>query len=116
MHEYSLAKNIIEIVSEYSAKHNSNKIVEVVMEIGDLSGVMPDALKSAIETLVTDTHFSETSFKYEKKKGKARCHDCGEVVEIENIFTTCPSCKNANIDIVQGKELNVKTITIEKCS
>jgi hydrogenase nickel incorporation protein HypA/HybF len=113
MHEYSLAKNIIEIVTESAAKHNGKKVVEVVMEIGDLSGVMPEALKSALYTLVQATRFSETIFRCEKKKGKARCCDCGQFIEIEEFVTSCPHCQSFNIEIVQGKELNVKTITIE---
>jgi len=111
MHEFSLAKNIIEIVDEYSAKHNCKQIVEVVMEIGDLSGVMTDALKSAIDILVSGTRLSDTNFIYEKKKVRAKCCDCGKVIESDSFFYLCESCQGSNIDIVQGKELNVKYIT-----
>jgi len=113
MHEYSLAKNIIEIIKECAVKQNSSRAAEVIIVIGELSGVMPDALKSAVDLLVKRTEFSTTQFVYEIKKGKARCSNCGATIEVPDFFIACKNCGNTSVEMVEGKELYVKTITFE---
>ena len=49
MHELSIAMNIIDIAGEYAAKANTKTINEIEIEVGELSGVVIEALEFAME-------------------------------------------------------------------
>ena len=111
MHEYSLAQNIIGIVERYANQQPDEKVCEVTLEIGELSGVMVEALQSAVTILVSGSELEQTNFIYEIKKPKARCHNCGEVLAISDFIASCTKCGSQMLDIMEGKELHIKTIS-----
>jgi len=45
--------------------------------------------------------------------GRAKCTTCGLVFEVENLYDSCPGCSGIMKDIIQGKELRIKTITVD---
>ena len=55
MHELSIAMNVIEIADEYAAKANATVVKEIEIEVGELSGVVLDALEFAMEVAVKNT-------------------------------------------------------------
>ena len=55
MHEYSLASEVIELVQREAAKNEVAAVEEIRIEVGDLSGVEPDAFESALQILVHET-------------------------------------------------------------
>ncbi|TAJ14977.1 hydrogenase maturation nickel metallochaperone HypA [Marinilabiliaceae bacterium JC017] len=113
MHEYTLAQNIMKIITEYSSTHNGYQATEVVIEIGELSGVMIDALKAAVDVLVKNSEFACTEFIYSEKKAKAQCTQCGHEVAVSDFISTCSQCHSSRLDIIEGKELCVKSIAFE---
>ena len=111
MHEYSLAQNIIGIVERYKKQQPAGNVCEVALEIGELSGVMVEALQSAVTILVSGTELEKTNFVYEIKKPKARCRNCGEVLTISDFLASCTKCGSSMMDIIEGKELHIKTLS-----
>jgi hydrogenase nickel incorporation protein HypA/HybF len=55
MHEYSLASEVIELVQREAAKNEVAAIEEIRIEVGDLSGVEPDAFEFALQILMHET-------------------------------------------------------------
>ncbi len=45
--------------------------------------------------------------------GKARCTKCLHEYETDTLFTPCPACQDYTPDIIQGRELRVKSLIIE---
>jgi hydrogenase nickel incorporation protein HypA/HybF len=113
MHEFSLVLNIIDIVTEYALKENAKEVMEVEIEVGELSGVVYDALEFAIQAAVKGTLMEHSSVHIALIKGLARCTECLHEYETDSLFKPCPECKNCAPDIVRGKELRVKSIVIE---
>jgi len=52
MHELSIAMNIIDIADEYLKKSDAARIYNIDLEIGELSGIIPEALKFAMNHAV----------------------------------------------------------------
>ncbi|GAB4291754.1 MAG: hydrogenase maturation nickel metallochaperone HypA [Marinilabiliales bacterium] len=113
MHELSIALNIIEIVQEEAKKNNANTISEITLEIGTLSGVVEEALEFALEEAVKNTILENSSIKLIKKQAKAKCEKCGNVFETNDYYSVCPNCSHPYTDIIDGKELCIKKITID---
>ena len=113
MHEFSLVLNIIDIVTEYAIKENAKEVKEVEIEVGELSGVVYDALEFALQTAVKGTLIENSAVHIQVIKGLARCTDCLHEYETDSLFKPCPNCKACAPDIIKGKELRVKSIVIE---
>lgn len=113
MHEFSLVLNIIDIVTEYAVKENAKEVKEVDIEIGELSGVVYDALEFALQTAVKGTIMEHSAVHINLIKGLARCTECSHEYETDSFFKPCPKCNTCAPDIIKGKELRVKSIIIE---
>ena len=113
MHELSIAQNIIEIVAEYAEKMNAHRVTEVLIDVGAVSGVIPETLEFAWDLSVKNTIAEGAILKINFIEPKAVCLDCKKEFKLDDIFTICTYCNSTNYDIVLGKELKVKSIKIE---
>ncbi|ADP77203.1 hydrogenase nickel insertion protein HypA [Methanothermus fervidus DSM 2088] len=122
MHEVSMANAIVETVINSAKKNNANKILEVKIEVGELTLLNPEQLKFCLETLSKDTILENTKFKIQKNPARISCNCCGYEgkVKIDDnsdhylAFVSCPKCGCMDIKILSGRECNVKSIKIEK--
>lgn len=113
MHELSIAMSIVEIAKENAQQANKKTITEIELEVGNLSGVVYEALEFAMEEAVKNTLLENASIKVIKIKGIARCSSCSHEFDVDDIFTPCPKCQSFQNEIIQGKELKVKSLIAE---
>jgi hydrogenase nickel incorporation protein HypA/HybF len=112
MHELSIAENIISIVTEYAEKEKAGRILEVSVDIGAVSGVIPDALNFAWEFATGGTIAEEAILKIRLIEPRAVCRNCHNEFSLDGNYS-CPICNIADFDIIMGKELKVNSIKIE---
>ena len=112
MHELSIAQNIIEIALDNSKKMQAKSVCEIELDIGTISGVIPETLEFALEVYVKDTILENAKIKINVIEAKAQCRICEKHFELDDIYTLCPYCGSFEFDIIQGKELKVKSIKI----
>lgn len=112
MHELSIAIGIVELAEKEAIKANSNSIETIELEIGDLSGVEIEALEFAWPVAVKGTMLENAKKIIDKVSGKAKCLECDNLFDIENLYDSCPKCRSHFKDIYRGKELRVKYITV----
>ncbi len=113
MHELSIAQNIVELVTEEVAKKNALKVSSVLLEVGELAGIELDALDFAWEPATQNTLLDHSELKIEPVKGKAHCRSCHHDFNMTDLFDICPFCQSFDNEIVEGKELKIKSIDIE---
>lgn len=113
MHELSIAMNIVEICTEEASKAGAIKVTAVEVEIGEISGVIPEALEFSWDVATRETSLEQAELVIIRKDAIARCLDCGREFIMEDMLSPCPSCKNFGNEILQGKELKIKAITID---
>jgi hydrogenase nickel incorporation protein HypA/HybF len=112
MHELSIAKNIIEIVEEHARELNASVVAEVELDIGTVSGVIPETLEFVMDIAAKDTVLEGSKIIINIIQAKAQCKNCSKDFEIDDIYTMCPHCGSLQFEIIQGKELKVKAIRI----
>jgi hydrogenase nickel incorporation protein HypA/HybF len=112
MHELSIIYNIIEIAEEHLKKSGASAISGIELEIGNLAGVEWQALDFAWDVGVQQSVLENAERQIKKVKGKARCLECETVFEVQNLFDSCPNCHSFFNEILQGKELNVRALTL----
>lgn len=113
MHEFSLAQNVLEIVEETLKTNSLSHASEIQLEIGTLSGVEIPALEMALESLKPNSVIETTDIKMIITKAKAICRKCNEEYYPADLFSPCPKCSSYSPDIIEGKELLVKSIIAE---
>ena len=113
MHEFSIALSIIEIAEAEAKKADATEIAELVLDIGTLSGIEFQALDTAMEMAVKNTLLENAQIKVNKIQARARCSDCGEEFDIENIFDSCPKCGGLYHELLCGKELQIKSLVVD---
>ena len=108
MHELSIAMSIVEIAEENAAMAGVKN--EIQIEVGNLSGVVDEALEFALEEAVKNTILKNAKRMVIKTPGKAKCLECSHEFAVDDVFTPCPNCSSFNNEIVSGQELRVKSM------
>ncbi len=113
MHEFSIAQNIIEIVEETIRASNKKKVTCVELEVGNFSGVEIPALETAIDCIAPGSVLEGSRVQINVIRGTAVCRKCRHRYDPESILTPCPECNSYAPEIISGKEMIVKSITVE---
>jgi hydrogenase nickel incorporation protein HypA/HybF len=113
MHELSLAAEVIDLTSGEAQKNEVNTIQEIVIEVGDLSGVEADAFQWALEMSVKDTILETAIIRLIHTPGKGFCKTCDREFEMRNRLDICPSCGCFPSEISGGQEFRIISITGE---
>ncbi len=113
MHELSIVMSIIEIANGEAIKANVSKIDEIELEMGLLSGIEMSAFDFAWQEAVKSSVLENAERIIVRPSGKAVCLECNTSFDIDSLYDQCPVCKSHFIDITQGKELRVKSLTVQ---
>ena len=108
MHELGICRNIVAIVRE-AAK--GRPVTGVTLEVGLLSGVVPEALAFAFEAVTRDTVLEGAVLEVIAIPGRARCGDCGAEIPLAALHAAC-LCGSRRLTRLAGEELNIKTMEI----
>ena len=104
MHELGLAQEIVAVVSAYAGEA---KVTRVVLEVGKLSAVLPDALKFCFDLCVEDTTLEGAELRIIETPGRARCRECGGDVALDRPLGRC-SCGSTDLEWLSGEEFKIK--------
>ena len=113
MHEFSIAVNIVEIATENAKKENASVVKEIEIEVGELSGVVIDALEFCMEAAVKESILEGAKINLIHMAGRARCRNCSHEFGIVDFYSVCPKCNSPAPEITGGKELRVKSLMVE---
>ena len=70
--------SIVETCTEEARKAGGSLVSSVELEIGKLSGVIPEALEFSWDVAIKDSLLENASLKINEISAKARCLDCGK--------------------------------------
>jgi len=112
MHELSIVMSIIDMARKEVEKADAERVEKIELEIGTLSGVEMEALDFAWQTSVANTVLDNAERVVYRPEGLARCSQCGTTFHTENYFDACPECGELLNEIIRGKELKVKSLTL----
>jgi hydrogenase nickel incorporation protein HypA/HybF len=113
MHEFGIAQSLLEIVEQEALPYKGAKVTRVKLQIGRLSGVMPDALRFAFEVLRAGGIAEESSLEIEEIPLRIKCHQCEKTSTVEDPFLICPHCQSIDVEILAGRELQIQNMEIE---
>jgi hydrogenase nickel incorporation protein HypA/HybF len=113
MHELSLALEVIDLAANEAKKNKISTIREIRIEVGDLSGVMADAIELALELSVKNSVLENTMIHVIRTPGKGKCTVCDLEFEMKQMLSTCPQCHCCPSEIIGGREFRVLSMAGE---
>ncbi len=109
MHELSITRNIVAIVSEKAADRTVRRIH---LQVGRLSGVEVQAIRFCYPLCTEGTALADTELVIEEVEGRASCDGCGEQLAIQQPVAVCPCERRASLRILAGEELLIKSMEV----
>lgn len=110
MHELGITQNIVAIVSEHA---KGQKVSRVLLEIGKLSAIMPDAIRFCFDICSQNTVLAGATLEISEIPGLGKCRQCSAEVALDKPFGIC-KCGSLQLDLISGQELKIKEIEIEE--
>lgn len=109
MHEFSLTCNIVEMVAEATRQR---RVRRVILEIGELAGVLSEAIAFCFDEVAKGTSVEGAELEIRRIAAFARCADCGAEFATPALYTPCP-CGSLNLTRLRGEELEIKSVELE---
>jgi hydrogenase nickel incorporation protein HypA/HybF len=110
MHELRIAEDLSAIVLEAAGNEKLSVISKVNISFGQLIQIVPEMFEFAFREAVRNSVAEAAVVDIEIVPVKMRCRNCGSSFQVkENVFA-CNICNSAELDIIQGKELFIKSI------
>jgi hydrogenase nickel incorporation protein HypA/HybF len=108
MHELALTQEVVALVSERVA---GARVTRVVLEIGRLSAVLPDAVRFCFAVCAEGTPLEGAALDVIETPGRGRCRGCGGEVTLTRPFGRCV-CGGTDLEWLSGDELKIKAIEV----
>lgn len=113
MHEMSLAEGVLQLVEETARREKASRVKLVVLEIGQMSSVAPEAIKFCFEAVTHGSMAQGAALEIVDVPGAGWCMPCGETVPMQERFGACPKCGSFQVQPTSGTEMRVREIEIE---
>ncbi len=113
MHEMALTESIVEIAVEAAKEQRAATVKRVIVDVGALSQVEPEALQFCFAAVAAGTIAEGAELEIARVPGAGWCIDCGKSVPLDERFGACPECGGYHVQMTGGDELRVREIEVE---
>ena len=108
MHELGITRHIVALCAEHA---QGATVRRVRVQIGQLSVVMPDAVRFCFEVCARGTPLEGAALEIVEVPGRGRCRACGDELALAEPFGCCP-CGSVDLELVAGEELMVQEMEV----
>lgn len=113
MHELSIALSMIEMAVEEARRRGDVQVHAIHLKLGQLSGVVKDALLFSYEVACEGTLLEGSSLIIEEVPVVVYCPACDAETSLASLQKfCCGSCGALTCEVVRGKELEVVALEI----
>jgi hydrogenase nickel incorporation protein HypA/HybF len=111
MHEMSVALAVVDQVERAARSGGAVRVESVRLEVGELAGVVPDALAFCFELACAGTVLEGAELITRSVPGTARCGACADVWDVGMPpQLICPACGDTAADLISGRELRIAEV------
>lgn len=113
MHEMSIMMEIIRIVDDMAVQNDIKHVNEIVLDVGELSGVVPEYMTEYFPIIVADMPlYQGTSLKMITIPGRAICDKCHTGFNVIEHEGHCPKCGAFEKTVISGEEFSIREIVV----
>jgi len=108
MHELSITQSVVDTITD---RMPGARVSGVRLEIGRLSGVLPDQVRFCFDLVCDGTPLEGAWLEIVEPRGRARCRACAAEFEPDNPLVLC-RCGSADVSVVAGQELRITAVEV----
>jgi hydrogenase nickel incorporation protein HypA/HybF len=114
MYEQAIARGIVGLVEEERDRMGGRRIDAVHIQVGELSGVTSDVLRSSFASATASTSLAGTKLVVEDVPVRVKCPHCSAPrgVHSQEDFR-CVVCDTPSLEVLSGRELAVIAFEVE---
>jgi hydrogenase nickel incorporation protein HypA/HybF len=110
MHELGIMINVVETVEDIAKENGLTQIEKLVLQIGELSSVIPRFAEACYPAAIDGTMLKNTKLEIEVLPGNCLCSNCKEVFNLIANNKICPNCQSEEWELLSGREFMIKEI------
>ncbi len=110
MHELGIMYHIVEQVLNVVEKNQLDEVEAIVLQVGELSSVVPRYLQACFPAAVDGTILQHTKLEIELLTANGICRGCGKVYPLLEHESVCPVCRCEEVERISGGEFYLKEI------
>ncbi|HYC71932.1 MAG TPA: hydrogenase maturation nickel metallochaperone HypA [Opitutaceae bacterium] len=108
MHELAITQELVALACE---RARGAPIRRIVVEVGKLSLVGPDAMRFCFELCSENTPAAGARLEIVETPGRGRCRRCASETAMESPLVRCP-CGSTDVEWLSGEQLTLKEMEI----
>jgi hydrogenase nickel incorporation protein HypA/HybF len=108
VHELAIAESVVEAVTR---KLPDARVTRVHLEIGALSGVVPDSIRFCFDLATEGTGLEGARLEITEPPTRCRCRCCGAEFSPDMPFALC-RCGSADVAVLGGDELAIVSVEV----
>ncbi len=114
MHELGVVFHIADSVEKIAVENEAEHIRKVVLEIGEVSTVIPEYLADVWKwNCKRNRMLTDCELVVERIPAVTFCQDCEKNYPTVEYGKICPNCGSESTYLLTGNEVNIKEIEVE---
>ena len=110
MHEIGILSAMLKTLEGVMREENLTHVDKVVLEVGELSGVIPRYIEECFPAAIYKTPFEDLKLEMRVVPGLVRCEDCKREFNGYEHFLRCPQCGGERLTPLSGQEFIIREI------
>lgn len=112
MHEIGVVRQVLRTIEDFAKENDVKQIDELVLDVGELSLIIPQYLEDIYPAVVKDTILEHTKLIINMVPGLAECDDCDEIFNVVEHEGYCPNCGSFEKTVLSGKDFTIREIHV----
>jgi hydrogenase nickel incorporation protein HypA/HybF len=113
MHEVGIMQSALDIAEKQARASGATAIHEIRLRIGQMTGVVPEALEHAFVVLREGTMSVGAKLAVEYVRAVFWCANCQKEFEQPGLFCECPECAIPSADVRSGMEMEIVSLEVD---
>jgi hydrogenase nickel incorporation protein HypA/HybF len=117
VHELGVVLEVVKAVEEYAAEQHVQHVETVVLQIGELSSMVPRYVEQCWPVATDGTSLEDAELLIQTLPANARCKACGRIHNVvEHRLSSggaCPFCASRELELLGGREFIIKEIVVD---
>ena len=108
MHELAIAESVVDTVTQ---RLPGATVTCVHLEIGALSGVVPDSIRFCFDLATEGTPLAGAALEITEPPARCRCRACGAEFQPDSPVVLCP-CGSPDVAVLSGEQLTIVSVEV----
>ena len=109
MHELSVTQSILEIALDYATRNQATRIVEIHLQIGEISDFDDEWIQRYFDFVSKGTIAEGAKLRITRIPAQLQCQTCSFIFPLDvHLEYPVPSCQSKDTHLISGREFRLE--------